>query len=391
MKLTAIEPEDYTWILWKGFTFCLGLQSDGAVWTSGQSAALYNAEQRKSIVTGTMAEQSRTSYTKLLDVLAAVGLGQDDVAHIVENVTAAGLPDYADAAAVRREIFGDRPIPVTTVAVDRLVRGAALIEIELHGVRGGGSPFGAVKGWTNTAVGESHLGTVYVPTLLPLTDDGEVVSPGDPVAQYRYCLDRGEAALASAGLGVENVVSAQEYVLATERAALADLAAVRMERWGRDAAGGTVLMKRLHRDGVTVAVDVIASRGAKSVVDPGWKRFADLPMVPAVESNGVLYLSALAALDPTTGELLHPGDLEAQADVVYRQLVDLVRAGGGEPASIRSTIEFCVADRIAEYRVVAGVRERHLSPPWPASTGDLCSGFPVEGSLIQTTAIAHRV
>ena len=192
-------------------------------------------------------------------------------------------------------------------------------------------------------MGESHLGTVYVPTLLPLTDDGEVVSPGDPVAQYRYCLDRGEAALASAGLDVENVVSAQEYVLATERAALADLAAVRMERWGRDAAGGTVLMKRLHRDGVTVAVDVIASRGAKSVVDPGWKRFADLPMVPAVESNGVLYLSALAALDPTTGELLHPGDLEAQADVLGMNLAPALRAQSEQ----RRTERFLRAEQLA--------------------------------------------
>lgn len=391
MTLTAIEPEVYPWFPYRGFTFCLGLEEDGAVWTSGQSAAVFDQTVGKNVVRGTMREQAHTSYTKLLDVLAAAGLGKDDVVHIVENVTAAGLPHYADAAAVREEIFGDRALAVTTVSVDRLVRGAALIEIELHGVPGGGVAFGEAPGWTRSVVRESRGGTVYLPTLLPLTDDGEVVRPGDTVAQYQYCLDRAEALLASAELGAEHIVSAQEYVAAESQDVIGQLAEVRGERWGDQSAGGTVIMERLHREGIAVAVDVVASRASKSVVDPGWARFDQLPMVPAVEAGGVIYVSALASLDPTTGELLHPGDLAAQADVVYQQLTEVVRAGGGEPASIRSTIEFCVADRIGEYRVVAPVRERHLSAPWPASTGDLCTAFPVKGALVQTAAVAHRI
>jgi enamine deaminase RidA (YjgF/YER057c/UK114 family) len=324
-------------------------------------------------------------------VLAEAGLSPDDVVHVVENVTEAGMPHYADAEKARREFFGDRAPAVTTVAVDRLVRGKALIEIELHGIPGGGTSVRRQRGWTYTDVREGHDGVVHLPTMLPVTADGTIVAPGDPVTQYRFCLDRAETALAAAGLTPANVVSAQEYVAAEARAALPEMARVRGARWGAEAAGGAVVMNRLHRAGIAVAVDIIASRAPKTVVDPGWHRFDGLPMAPAVAARGVLYLSALASLDPHTGELLHPGDLEAQADEVYRQLTELVKAGGGEPASIRSTIEFCVADRIGEYRAVAPVRQRLLSPPWPASTGDLCTAFGVDGALLQTTAIAHQV
>jgi enamine deaminase RidA (YjgF/YER057c/UK114 family) len=391
MPLRAIEPEEYAWFPYKGHTFCLGLADGRAAWTSGQSSAVFDPEVGKSVVGGTMSEQAHLSYTKLLDVLAEAGLTADDVVHVVENVTAAGMPDYEAAAAVREEVFSGRPVAVTTVAVDRLVRGRALIEIELHGLPGGGTPFGEVRGWTRAVVREGHHGTVHLPTVVPVSESGEVVAPGDAPRQYAFCLEQAAAALESAGLGPQHVVSMQEYVAHEARGRLAELAEVRDSRWDRDAAGGTVVMERLHRPGVEVAVDVTASRSAKQVVDPGWGRFAELPMVPAVEAGGVLYLSAIASLDPHTGELVHANDLEAQAEEVYQQLIDLVRFGGGEPASVRSTIEFCVADRIGEYRAVAGVRKRLLSEPWPASTGDLCTAFPVAGALIQTTAIAHRI
>ena len=215
--------------------------------------------------------------------------------------------------------------------------------------------------------------------------------PGDVLAQYRYLQERAEAVLAAAGLTTDHLVSAQEYLAASSASAHAELAALRGERWGAGAAGGTVVMGRLHLEGIEVAMDLIATRAEKTVLDPGWARFANQPMAPAVEAAGVVYLSAIASLDRTTGELLHENDLAGQAEEVYGQLVELVRFAGGEPASVRSTIEFCVADRIGEYRAVAPVRERLLSAPWPASTGDLCTAFPVQGALLQTTAIAHRV
>lgn len=391
MTLTAIEPDEYPWFPYRGFTFCLGLRDGDAAWTSGQSAAVLDPASGRNVVRGTMAEQAALSYTKLLAVLAEAGLSPSDVVHVVENVTAAGLPHYADAVRARRTAFGDHTPAVTTVAVDRLVRGKALIEIELHGVPGGGTALSRVSGWTDTTAREGHGGAVHVPTILPVTDDGTVVAPGDPLTQHRFCLDRAETVLAAAGLSPGDVVSAQEYVAAPARPALAQLARTRGERWGAGAAGGTVVMERLHRTGIEVALDVIASRAPTTVVDPGWRRFDALPMAAAVESAGVLYLSALSSLDPDTGALLHPGDLEGQADEVYRQLTELVRTGGGEAASIRSTIEFCVAGRIGEYRAVAPVRKRLLSPPWPASTGDLCTAFAVDGALLQTTAIAHRI
>lgn len=391
MTLTAIEPDNYPWFPYRGFTFCLGLEEGGAAWTSGQSAGVFDPEVGKSVVRGTMREQATLAYTKLLDVFEHAGLGRDDVVSVVENVTAAGMPQYAEAAAARAEIFAGRQLAVTTVAVDRLVRGAALIEIELSAIPGGGEAFGAVGGWTNAVVREGLNGAVTVPTLLPIDSDGTIVSPGDAAAQFGFLLDRAEDALEAAGLTADSVVSAQQYVAASAQDALESIASIRRERWGATAAGGTVLMASLHAEGILVALDVTASRVEKTVIDPGWARFSGESMAPAVQSAGVLYLSALASLDRQSGVLLHADDLAAQAQEVYEQLTELVAFGGGEPASIRSTIEFCVADRIGQYRTVAPVREQLLSAPWPASTGDLCTAFVVGGSLIQTTAIAHVV
>ncbi|UMG94704.1 MaoC family dehydratase N-terminal domain-containing protein [Nocardioides sp. TF02-7] len=55
-------------------------------------------------------------------------------------------------------------------------------------------------------------------------------------------------------------------------------------------------------------------------------------------------------------------------------MLDLLGHVGLEPVDLLETTEYCVVDAIPQYRVVAPVRERRLSPPWPASTGALCQG-----------------
>lgn len=390
MKLQAIEPDPYPWFPYKGFTFCLGLYKDEVAWTSGQSGAEFDPEAERMVIRGTMADQLEMSYTKLLAVLAEVGMGASDVVHLTENVTAAGVPFYEDVIAARRRIFGEHQPTVTTVVVDRLVRGKALVELELHAVPGGGSVLASPQeGKASSPVREGHDGTIHLPSIIPVDAQGVVVFPDEPAAQYEYCLERARDVIRASGLEPGNVVACHEYFTPSARPHERTLAEMRLDAFGKETVGGTVVMERLLRDGVSVSLDITLSRHPKSIIDPGWTRFEDQPYVPALRVGKTVYLSSLSSLDRRNGSLIGEGDLAAQARELYTQMVELLSYVGLGPEDLRSTIEFCVVPEIGNYRVVAGERQALLSPPWPASTGDLCTGFLPEGVLLQTAAIAE--
>ncbi len=217
MTLQAIKPAEFPWFPYEGFTVCLGLSEDGGAWSSGHTSAAHDASIGKMTVAGTMAEQARTAYRKVMTIIEAAGYGPDDVVHVTENVTVAGLADYEAAAAIREEVFGAHEPTVTTVVVERLVRSAALLEIEMHAVRGGGAELLAASErreagtWVPSPVREGYDGTVHLPTMVPVDESGDIVSLGDFVGQYAYCLDRADALLRKAGLSLDNAVTTYDY------------------------------------------------------------------------------------------------------------------------------------------------------------------------------------
>lgn len=380
MTLSAIKPSSFPWFPYEGFTFCLGLTDGDHVWTSGHTSAKFDAGVGKMTVQGTMVEQARVAYEKVLTIVEGAGLSLADVTHITENITLSGLPQYSDAVAVRRELFGEHQPAVTTVVVERLVRSTAFLEVELRASRGGGTILVASEQrragtWTASPVVEGHDGAVHLPTMVPIDANGELVAPRDFVGQYRYCLAQADALLRQAGLSLDNAVTTYDYSTPESRSVYRNTHHVRQELLGGagvyPGAGG-ILMSRLHREGQLVAIDVTASRHPLEVVNPGWSRYDTLTYSPGVKAGRMLYMSGFGSLDMETQEVLHPGDLEGQAEVTYGAIRGVLDHAGLGPADLLSTIEFCVERELRNYRVVAGVRERLLSPPWPASTGAIC-------------------
>ena len=104
---TAIEPAEFPWFEYRGFTFSLGLQLDGHAIDSGHSGSAFDPQKGRPGVVGDMAAQARTSYAKHAAILAGAGLTLADATRVVENVTVAGLEHYPLAQQVRRETFGD--------------------------------------------------------------------------------------------------------------------------------------------------------------------------------------------------------------------------------------------------------------------------------------------
>ncbi|HET6154112.1 MAG TPA: RidA family protein [Marmoricola sp.] len=389
MTLSAIKPTSFPWFEYEGFTFCLGLVEGDAGWTSGCTSAATDPAIGKMTVSGTMKEQASIAYEKMLVILATVGLGIEDVTRVTENVTLSGLDQYEDAAQVRRDVLGGHEPSVRTVVVERLVRRAAYLEVEMHAVKDGGTVLvtsaeievGTANG---SPVREGFDGLVYLPTILPIEADGTPVA-GGVAAQYRWCLDRAEELLTTAGLGLADVAVVYDYSTPQTREAHAETIGVRRERFAGDAAlpaAGSILMSRLHRPGVLVAVDVIASRHPRTKVDPGWGHFKELACSPAVRVGRTLFVSGINAVDPTTGELA-AGDVGVQSRAAYSTLTALLAHEGLTPADLLETTEYCAERAVPDYRAVAGVRAELLTPPWPASTGAICAGLVHPEALLE--------
>ena len=382
MTLSAIRPADFPWFPYEGFTFCLGLHEGERAWTSGHTSARHDEAIGKMTVHGSMEEQARIAYAKCLAILEAAGFGPEDVTRVSENITVVGLQAYDDAAGVRRELLGDRPT-VRTVIVERLVRRAAWIEVELHAVKGGGTQLRAASEareagtWQASSITEGADGVVYLPTVTPVDDHGDVVFQGDFVSQYRYVLEKAGAMLEAVGLSLGHAVTTYDYSTPETRSVYRGTHKVRKELLGHNDSGvypgaGGILMSRLHAPGALVAMDVTASRHPLELVNPGWSRYDTLTYAPGIRAGRMLFMSGFAALDMESQKALHEGDLGAQADVTYGAILHLLEHAGLGPEHLLETTEYCVESYVGDYRAVAEVRERLLGPPWPASTGALC-------------------
>jgi len=376
--ISALRPERFPWFDYSRYTFSLGLDLGGTALLSGHSASEYDGAERRFVVKGDLAEQTRTAYAKIEAILGAAGLHLDDVVRVVEYVTLRGVDDYAAADRVRRELLGTRPV-VNTVCVDRLLRPEALIEIEVVAAKGPAPQATAVDG------------IVYLPSQLPLDDAGRIVGD-DLVAQARTVYERAGRALRAAGLGWDHVTKTLDYITPAGLAAYRQTAQVRRDHLGPvfPAAAGIVMTRLAHPDAL-IQLDIIASRHMPVAVDPGWERYKKLTYSPAVRAGNVVFLSGQAALDPATEKAVAEGDVVAQAEYTYTNVLAVLRAAGLGPRSIVKTIEYVTPTGLRRYRETAAVRARLLAVPYPASTGIVCERLLRPEFEIEVDALAIAV
>jgi len=390
----AIEPERFDFFDWRRYSFSLGLTDGVDVWLSGHSASRFDRGRERIVVEGTMADQARVAWEKILCLLGAEGLGAGDVVHVVENVTEAGLAAYEEASAVRSEVLGARPVAVSTVVVRSLLRSDALIEVEVTAHRGGGqgsSPTASTS--PPSAIGEATWaeagGLVHLGTLLPVGADGEVIAPGDLVAQTRAVFTKATDVLGRLGLQASSIVKTVDFTMPATRAAYPKTAAVRREVLGPVyPASAGILMPALGRQGCLVALEVLAARSEPIALNPGWSRYERLTYSPAVRVGNLLLCSGQAALDPETETAVHPGDVAAQADYAYGSLLAVLAAAGAGAEALVRTVEYVTPEGLEGYRAVGAIRRARLVPPLPASTGIVCEGLLRREFLIEIDATA---
>src|SRR5262249_44393756 len=153
------------------YSFSLGLKGATGTYLSGNTASEYDPAAKRIVVRGGMTDQVHTVWAKIGAILESGGLSYGDVTCVVEYVKPKGIERDAEAAAVRREVFGNRAPVLHTVPVKALLRPDAFIEIEVTASPAPAKP--------------ETFGVVFLPTVQPVDDRGNVVGAGDVVAQTR--------------------------------------------------------------------------------------------------------------------------------------------------------------------------------------------------------------
>jgi len=372
----ALKPSNFPWYDYSRYTFSLGLKVGNRILLSGHTASEHDPQSTTMVVKGGMAEQCRTAYAKIAAILEAGGQSLADVVRVVEYVSEAGIERYAEAAQVRGEVFGLNRPAVNTVVVKSLLRPQAFIEIEVTANRNPSTATisaarrDAPPAWVTARAMD---GVVYLSSILPHDDFGGVVAPGDVAAQTRAIFERASQILQGLGLTMENVVKTVDYINPAALPAYKSTGRVRREYLSPlfPAATG-IIMPRVSHPGAMIQVDFTASHYPKTVVNPGWSRYADLTYSPAVRAGDALFIAGMAALDPATGNAVYRGDIAAQSAFVYENILRTVAAAGGGPEYLAKTVEYVTSAALPRYREVAGVRTRLLREPYPPSTGVIC-------------------
>jgi enamine deaminase RidA (YjgF/YER057c/UK114 family) len=369
MATTLMNPSRFPWYDHTRYSFSLGVAAGGRGFLSGQTASAYDPERRRMVVDGAMAEQARTAYAKIEAVLDGAGMSLADVDRVVEYVTPDGLERYDEAREARLRTFAGQTPSVNTVPVRALLRDGALIEIEA------------------TAGPAGDL--VFLSSIHPIDEFGEIIGPGDLVAQTNAVYDRAEGMLAALGLGLDRVVKTTDYVTPAALPAYKETAAIRRDRLGPvfPASAGIIMPRLMHRHAM-IQLDLVATRATPVRVDPGWQCYDRLTYSPAVRAGSLLFISGQGAIDHDTGRVLHRGDVAAQAEVIYGNVLAVIAEAGGSAGNLVQTIEYTTPAAQARYREVAGVRTRLLEQPYPASTGPICEALSRPEMLIEVDALA---
>jgi len=373
MTFTAIQPARFPWFDYSRYSFSLGLKTATGAYLSGHTASEFDAASKRIVVRGSMTDQVRTAYAKIGAILEAACYGYGDVVRIVEYVNPEGIERYAEAAAVRAEVFGSHRPTVNTVPVRALLRPDAFIEIEVT---------------AGPAIRDA-VGVVFLPSVQPVDEQGNIIGAGDVVAQTRAIFEKAGRLLGEFGLSFANVVKTLDYITPVALPAYKGTGRVRKEFLGPVYPGSAgILMPRLVHPEALIQYDFTASREVPVAFNPGWSRYQKLTYSPAVKAGKMLFMSGQGALDPETERMLFDGNVVAQAEYTYGNIIKVLEAAGGGPQHLVKTIEYVTPAALPRYREVAGVRAKLLREPSPASTGLVCELLLRPEMLIEVDPLA---
>jgi enamine deaminase RidA (YjgF/YER057c/UK114 family) len=197
-----------------------------------------------------------------------------------------------------------------------------------------------------------------------------VVCKGDLLDQTRVIYEKLAVVLEAAGMSFQNVVQTVDYIDATALPLYRETGAIRKEYLGdNNPLGATgICVERLLRPDAFIEVSMVAMRGEKKPINPGWDRYGQLTYVPGVEVEDMVWTSGFVGSEDINGQANYPQDTARQVELTYGIIGKVLAGAGVGPEDVVKTLDYISPQCLLQYPNTADVRRGFFGDRFPAST-----------------------
>ena len=197
-----------------------------------------------------------------------------------------------------------------------------------------------------------------------------VVCKGDLLDQTRVIYEKLAVVLEAAGMSFQNVVQTVDYIDATALPLYRETGAIRKEYLGdNNPLGATgICVERLLRPDAFIEVSMVAMRGEKKAINPGWDRYGQLTYMPGVEVEDMVWTSGFVGSEDINGQTNYPQDTARQVELTYGIIGKVLAGAGAGPEDVVKTLDYISPQCLLQYPNTADVRRGFFGDRFPAST-----------------------
>ncbi|GBD11210.1 Putative aminoacrylate peracid reductase RutC [bacterium HR23] len=347
-----------------GARSALAVEKGGLVWVS----ALYPRPTPEVSPPTDISAQMQDIFAQLDAVVRWAGASRADVVKTVDYVIPSALPTYRATAEVRRDYFGEDFPASTGIVMEGLLQPEALVGVEAvlsvaPGPRRATVPADERSRRLTFRAGVEKGGILWLSGATGRRRDpsGSEVYPPDLLEQADAIYTRHHLALEEMGYSFAQVVKTVNYLTADALPAYRHTAQVRRHylKGPFPAATGVVVNRLLHSQAL-LEVDLVAVKGKREEVNPGWDRYRELTFAPGVLAEGMLFLSGMGAIHPQRNEVVGVGNLALQAEQCYTLVAMVVEEAGGSLEDVVKVVEYLTPSALRERERLEEVRRQFL-------------------------------
>ncbi|MBI4338103.1 MAG: hypothetical protein HY683_09790 [Chloroflexi bacterium] len=245
--------------------------------------------------------------------------------------------------------------------------------------------------WSTNRPAALKNGVVWAAGQAPWFFDAnwKVGSPPTLVEQTRFLYEKFGRILADAGATMKDVIMTRDFIVPGARPYYRATADVRHEVFGEDfpASTGVVCLALIAPDWL-IEINLVAVKGGKrEVVLAERARARGLTYMPGVKKGNLFFVSGTTGVDPATGKLA-PGDIVAQTRQAYRNIAEVLEAGGASFDDVVKVTDYIDEAGLGDYAQAAEVRRELFGQGLPAATTAVCNRLLTPAALIEIEAIA---
>ncbi len=378
------------------YTFSPGVAREGKLFfISGQTGTSDYGD----VVSDDMSAQTRAALDKIRLILDSAEASFDDVVKSVDYISTD--EHYRETGRVRKDIWHGQDYPAATgIIIKNMLRKTPKIEVDCTAILPEspadtferqivGTHLPRYDEWTFSP-GVIRKGNILCISGQTSTDEqGNLVAPGDMKAQTHQVLSNIQRIVEAAGGTIDDVVKTTDFVTTTHN--YKDTADVRRAFWKKGFPASTgIIVEQLLPTGALIEVAAIAVLPTKAKEDRRislpYPDSADNACVAAATRGGkVMFLSGTTGTD-AAGNVLCPGDIKGQAEIVYDKHQQVLDTVGASWANVIQATDYIVG--LEQYELVNQHRRDLFGEHLPAVTPIGVKALLRPGALIEVDLIA---